>query len=707
MKLIKKPVVLFLCMSLILSALGLHFAESPSFGMTGKSCSAEYQKGPYYAKLNKVVLTSSQRTNIVNIALSQAGYLEGTLAGTVDKGNLNITEYGRWIGNQNTWCAIFVSWCAYQAGVPTNIIRKTAAPLSLCESWKTYSSNAYIQPGDIVYVNNGNNHAGIVWKVDSTYIYTVEGNTSDKVRSDVRYRRSDGKCPWNNYNAVIKKYCSPAYGGSSSIPTQCSHTYTTGSEALHPHKEYKKCTKCGYTYYTGVNFAGKISSCSACKGICTHTYWTGWEAAHPHKEFKKCSKCGYYYYTGVNYAGKISSCSTCKKVTNTINLTSSIPDGGITVGTDFKFAGTVTSSHNVASVTATLKGGNISWVFDSGSMNVKSYNLSALNSKFNMAKLPAGTYTLQINMVNVGTSLAASQRYSKSWTVKIIPKSCSHSDVLKCETAHPHKEFLECKLCGRKEYTGRNQKVSSCEICNPKEETHECSYTLYYETEHPHEGYYRCDVCGNQKSAGIYGKEDWCEECFPGVKAVEFELKKEIDSVVLEWDKDGFFEEGRYYLYRSVNGEPFEIIEEGQDICEYTDRDIKPGSIYQYYVEVKKDGSLIAESNIHETFFSEVSDLKSNVQNIKIKTLKAKKSKSKITLSWKKSTAKYRVDGYIVLRASSKGGTYTKIFTTKKQSIVTKKLPKKGKSYYYKVRGYRKIDGRTVYTKSAVVRVKG
>lgn len=74
----------------------------------------------------------------------------------------------------------------------------------------------------------------------------------------------------------------------------------------------------------------------------------------------------------------------------------------------------------------------------------------------------------------------------------------------------------------------------------------------------------------------------------------------------------------------------------------------------------------------------------------------AKASSKGITISWKKTSAD--VDGYQVYRAVKKSGTYKKIVTTKKLSAVNKSVSS-GKTYYYKVRGYKKIDGRTVYTK--------
>lgn len=67
------------------------------------------------------------------------------------------------------------------------------------------------------------------------------------------------------------------------------------------------------------------------------------------------------------------------------------------------------------------------------------------------------------------------------------------------------------------------------------------------------------------------------------------------------------------------------------------------------------------------------------------------------TISWTKSKG-YKVDGYVVYRATSKNGTYKKIATTRKTSLLNYSV-KEGQKYYYKVRGYRNVDGHQVYTK--------
>ena len=77
-------------------------------------------------------------------------------------------------------------------------------------------------------------------------------------------------------------------------------------------------------------------------------------------------------------------------------------------------------------------------------------------------------------------------------------------------------------------------------------------------------------------------------------------------------------------------------------------------------------------------------------------------SYSKIKVTWDKIDG---VDGYIVYRATSKNGKFIKAYSTSNPNklyyINTGRTT--GKYYYYKIRGYKKIDGKTVYTKYSPV----
>ena len=142
--------------------------------------------------------TGNQIEDIIGVAMTQVGYKEGNsssqLGGTV-AGSGNYTKYGAWYGiNPGAWCAMFVSWCANQAGISTSIIPKHAS----CDVGMTWFKNngrwqysrafggSYTpKRGDIIYFgNNPNNlndstHVAIVTGVDSSKVYTVEGNSGD------------------------------------------------------------------------------------------------------------------------------------------------------------------------------------------------------------------------------------------------------------------------------------------------------------------------------------------------------------------------------------------------------------------------------------------------------------------------------------------------------------------------------------------------
>lgn len=91
----------------------------------------------------------------------------------------------------------------------------------------------------------------------------------------------------------------------------------------------------------------------------------------------------------------------------------------------------------------------------------------------------------------------------------------------------------------------------------------------------------------------------------------------------------------------------------------------------------------------------------SKTQNLKSSSIK----KTSAKLSWTKVSG---ATGYEVYRATSKNGTYTKVATVKTRSYTNKKL-KSGKTYYYKVRAYKKKGNTTVYgalSKAVTVKTK-
>ena len=77
-------------------------------------------------------------------------------------------------------------------------------------------------------------------------------------------------------------------------------------------------------------------------------------------------------------------------------------------------------------------------------------------------------------------------------------------------------------------------------------------------------------------------------------------------------------------------------------------------------------------------------------------------SYTKIKTSWDKIDG---LDGYKVYRATSKNGKYSLVKTTTSVKTVSyiNTVRTTGKTYYYKVRGYKKVGKTTYYTKYSAV----
>ena len=84
--------------------------------------------------------------------------------------------------------------------------------------------------------------------------------------------------------------------------------------------------------------------------------------------------------------------------------------------------------------------------------------------------------------------------------------------------------------------------------------------------------------------------------------------------------------------------------------------------------------------------------------------LKVSSSSNAASLIWTKVKG---AQGYQICRSTSKNGTYTRIRTLENATSYKNARLSKGKTYYYKVRAYRVVNGKKVYgTYSAVKSVK-
>ena len=108
-------------------------------------------------------------------------------------GNVGGEPYWSWYGfnGRVEWCACFVSWCAHKCGyIEAGIIPKFAGVgtgINWFQDRHQWQKRGYQpKPGDIIFFDwDGDgygNHVGIVESSDDTYVYTIEGNTSDSCK---------------------------------------------------------------------------------------------------------------------------------------------------------------------------------------------------------------------------------------------------------------------------------------------------------------------------------------------------------------------------------------------------------------------------------------------------------------------------------------------------------------------------------------------
>lgn len=139
---------------------------------------------------------------LINLANDEVGYLEKKNKNNLDDkiknyGYNNFTKYARDLDAINNfyngkkqgspWCSVFVAWLFVKTyGVDKTRILLNYPVKSLASSC-TYAINYFKKVksfvrspkiGDIIFFKQG--HTGLVVNVDKNYVYTIEGNTTNK-----------------------------------------------------------------------------------------------------------------------------------------------------------------------------------------------------------------------------------------------------------------------------------------------------------------------------------------------------------------------------------------------------------------------------------------------------------------------------------------------------------------------------------------------
>lgn len=172
---------------------------------------------------------------LLDIAESEVGYLEKESNKDLDSkaanaGDNNYTKYARDLikevgspfANGVAWCVIFAEWCylkAYGVEEAKRLLHRWT--MSCTELMTAFKGKGAFkdspQAGDIVIFgwkdSKGalHRHTGLVYKVDKSYIYTIEGNTSGKANDVVPNGGGVFKKSYKRTNAKIEGYCRPYY----------------------------------------------------------------------------------------------------------------------------------------------------------------------------------------------------------------------------------------------------------------------------------------------------------------------------------------------------------------------------------------------------------------------------------------------------------------------------------------------------------------
>jgi hypothetical protein len=220
----------------------------------------------------------TEKEKVINIALGEVGYREKETNSNLDDktanaGDENYTKYARdldnvagfYNGKKNgyDWCDIFVDWCFVKALGAERAMQLLNQPeksggagCGVSMSYFEKIERLFKSPslGDQIFFTDGESiyHTGLVYDVDDTKVYTVEGNTNGgqvakkSYPLGASYIRGYGRPLWNESANIEDREEEPAK------ETKVDTIKVTAKEGLNIRKEPNtECSILGaYVYNT-------------------------------------------------------------------------------------------------------------------------------------------------------------------------------------------------------------------------------------------------------------------------------------------------------------------------------------------------------------------------------------------------------------------------------------------------------------------------
>ncbi len=188
----------------------------------------------------------SEVKKVIDIALNEVGYLEKASNNNLDDktanaGSNNYTKYARDLDNMEgfyngkkngyAWCDVFVDWCFVKAFGRNRALELLCQTNGSCGAGCVFSMGYFQNKGqlfnspkvgDQIFFKDLSGeacHTGLVYQVDGSRVYTIEGNTS----SDSGLVANGGAVAKKSYSldsGYIAGYGRPNYKESAEKPTE-------------------------------------------------------------------------------------------------------------------------------------------------------------------------------------------------------------------------------------------------------------------------------------------------------------------------------------------------------------------------------------------------------------------------------------------------------------------------------------------------------
>lgn len=212
---------------------------------------------------------------------------------------------------------------------------------------------------------------------------------------------------------------------------------------------------------------------------------------------------------------------------------------------------------------------------------------------------------------------------------------------------------------------------------------------------------------GDMKKPGYYIVSVKFKNKYKGEAKLSFTIKPKAPTklnfisdfdnyITLTWEKSVGAVGYRVYQYSPSKNKY--VLKDSVKSIAYSVSDLKSGTTYKFKIRPYIKNSLTGKTIWGD--YSEAFTVCTRPAKPTIKTLTA--TGNKATLTWNNVSGE---TGYQVYYSTSKNGTYKKLKSLSADNVkYSKSKLTSGKTYYFKVRAYKKLDGKTVFSDFSAVK---